>query len=670
MNNLSLIEIKKQIDFFKEQIEYHNKAYYVQDSPLISDAEYDDLFRQLTKLEAAYPELITPDSPTQKVGAEISEKLPPVTHKYRLYSLDNSNSFEDLEKWYSRVKKEYPKEKEIELVAELKIDGLAVALSYENGILVKGATRGNGTVGENITENLKRITGIPRQLNRPLNIEVRGEVYMPISSFEKLNESQKERGQKIFANPRNAAAGSIRQLDTNITAQRDLHFFAYGAILEGDGAPKTHYGALELLKSLEFGTNNNSHIKNNIESVVEMCKFFETERFKLDYATDGIVVKVNDISKQNELGFTARAPKWATAFKFPPEELWTVVEDIEFSVGKTGSVTPVACLEPIQLAGTIVKRASLYNFDEIERLGITIGDRVLVKKAAEIIPKVVSVDIPARAGKEHDATIKLPQECPVCGTPLMKPEGEVNLYCPNSLGCPAQIKGRIQYWASKEGMDIDGMGESIVEQLVDKGLIKDIADIYALSKEQLMSLELIKEKSASNLLKSIEESKKRSIGRFLASLSIKLVGKETGELIAQEFPTLEAVENATIEKLTSIDGVGDKVAKSVVDYFSDENNRIILSKLKSYGVEPQGSSINKISDKLSGKSFVITGTLSKPRGDFESEIKSLGGKISSSVSKKTSYVLVGENPGSKFDKATALGVIILNETDYTKLINN
>lgn len=670
MNKLTLTEIKKQIDLLKEQIDYHNKAYYVQDSPVISDTEYDELFRQLKNLETEYPELLTSDSPTQKVGAEISEKLPPIKHKYRLYSLDNSNNYEELEKWYLRVKKEYPNEKDIELVAELKIDGLAVALSYEDGILVKGATRGNGIIGENITENLKRVTGIPHKLNIPLNIEVRGEVYMPVSSFDTLNESQREKNQKEFANPRNAAAGSLRQLDVEVTAQRDLHFFAYVAIVEGSEAPKTHYESLELLKSLKFGTNPNSCIKNNINSVIEMCKLFETERFKLDYATDGIVVKVNDISKQNELGFTSRAPKWATAFKFPPEELWTVVEDIEFSVGKTGAITPVAHLKSIPLGGTIVKRASLHNFDEIKRLGISKGDKVLVKKAAEIIPKVVSVDIEARIDGSTNTNFLVPTECPACGTPLLKPEGEVNLYCPNYLGCPAQIKGRIQYWASKDGMDIDGLGESIVEQLVNKGLIKDVADIYALTKEDLMKLELVKDKSANNLLKSIEGSKKRSIGKFLSALSIKLVGKETGELIAQEFPTLEAVQNATIEKLTSIDGVGDKVAKSVVDYFSDENNKIILNKLESYGVEPQGSSISKISDKLSGKSFVITGTLSKPRTDFETEIKSLGGKISSSVSKKTSYVLVGENPGSKFDKATSLGVIILNETDYTKLINN
>lgn len=670
MNNVSLSEIKKQIDILKEQIDYHNKAYYVQDNPVITDAEYDELFRQLRNLEAEYPQFLTPDSPTQKVGAEVSEKFSSVKHKYRLYSLDNSNNYEELEKWYRRVKKEYPKEDEIELIAELKIDGLAVALSYEKGVFVKGATRGDGTVGENITENLKKVKGIPHKLKEPLNIEARGEVYMPVSSFEKLNESQREKGQKEFANPRNAAAGSIRQLDSNITAHRDLYFFAYGAIVEGKNAPKTHSDTLRFLDNNDFNVNATRLISKGINEIIDFCKKIEIERFGLGYATDGVVVKVNDISKQNELGFTSRAPKWATAFKFPPEEVWTTVEDIKFSVGKTGAVTPIAIFKPIQLAGTTVKRASLHNFDEIKRLGIGKGDKVLVKKAAEIIPKVISVDIEARVNGHSHLDLTVPSDCPVCHTKLVKPEGEVNLYCPNSLGCPAQIKGRIQYWASKDGMDIDGMGESIVEQLIDKGLINDVADIYVLSKQDLLKLDLVKEKTANNLLKSIEESKHRSIGKFLSALSIKLVGKETGELIAQEFPNLEAIEDANIEQLTLIDGVGDKVAKSVVEFFSEKNNKIMLDKLKKYGVEPKGSSVERVSDKLAGKTFVITGTLSKPRTDFEAEIKSLGGKISSSVSKKTSYVLVGENPGSKFDKATSLGVIILNELDYNSLINN
>ena len=666
MNDVSLIEIKKQIDDLKEAIDFHNKAYYLKDSPVITDAQYDDMFRELKALEEKYPQFLTADSPTQKVGSVVSEKFAPVKHNPRLYSLDNSNNHDDLRKWYSRVKKEYSEEQELELVAELKIDGLAVALSYKNGVFVQGATRGNGVTGENITENLLMVSGIPHKLPEPVSMEVRGEVYMPVSSFEKLNEHQLDIGQKTFANPRNAAAGSLRQIDSAITKKRDLHFFGYTAILPQDLGVTSHFDSLAFLDKMGFSTNDKRIVTSKgIDAVIEYCKSWETARFELDYATDGIVVKVNDVFKQNELGFTARAPKWATAFKFPPEEVWTDLVDIENSVGKTGAVTPVAILKPIQLAGTVVKRASLHNFDEIKRLNVAVGNKVLVKKAAEIIPKIVAAE-----GENIVENVVIPYACPICGAELVKPHGEVNLYCPNSSGCPAQIKGKIEYWASKDGMDIDGMGESIVEQLVDKGFIKDVSGIYALTKGDLMKLDLVKDKTAENLLLSIEQSKKRPIGRFLSALSIKHVGKETGELIAQEFPTLETIMGADVEALTAIQGVGHKVATSVVDFFSDKVNQDMLEKLVEYGVEPKGSSIEKVSDKFQGKTFVITGTLSKSRGEFESQIKSMGGKVSSSVSKKTSYVLAGENPGSKFDKATSLGIIILSESDYIELMGS
>lgn len=659
------MEVKNRINELRQEIKKHNELYYKKDAPLISDFEYDELYRELKRLEEENPELITPDSPTQKVGDEVSQKFSQVVHQNRLYSLDNSNNYDDLRKWYERVKKEFPNEVEIELVAELKIDGLAVALTYESGKLVTAATRGNGLVGENITENIKQVKGIPHSLKKPVDIDVRGEVYIPVSSFEKLNKSQEENDKKVFANPRNAAAGSLRQLDSNITAERDLHFWGYSAIEISDKKSKSHYEILQLLKSEGFSVNENVKLcKNGIDEVIEYCKKFEDYRKTLDYATDGVVVKVNEISKQNELGYTAKAPKWATAFKFPPEEVWTVVESIEFSVGKTGVVTPVANLEPVQLAGTTVKRASLHNFDEVCRLKVAKGDRVLVKKAAEIIPKIVSCESTREA---TDCTI--PTHCPVCGTELVKPKDEVNLYCPNIKCCPAQVKGRIEYWASKEGMDIDGMGESIVEQLYEKGLVKDIADIYTLTQDDLMKLELIKEKSSENLIKAIEGTKKRPLAKFLTALSIKHIGKETGDLIAQEFPTIDAVKNAKIDDLIAIDGVGDKVAKSVVDFFACEDNKILIEKLLKNGVSPQGTLVEKLSDKFKGMTFVITGTLPKPRGEYEKMIKSLGGKTSSSVSKKTSYVLVGENPGSKFDKASDLGVIILSETEFFNLVN-
>ena len=655
---------RQRIEELKAEITKHNKAYYEQDAPTISDFEYDELFRELKKLEELYPEYATADSPTQKVGSNVSDKFKEIKHKYRLYSLDNSNNFEDLKRWYERIQKEYPSET-INAVSELKIDGLACALSYKNGILTTGATRGDGIVGEIITDNIKQIKNIPQKLIDPINIEVRGEVYMPVTSFEKLNEKQRENGGKEFANPRNAAAGSLRQDNAEITGQRDLRFFAYAAVFPDGNSPETHYEILQLLKKEGFTVNENAKLHNNVASIEEYCKYWEFERQKLDYATDGIVVKLNDVSKQNELGYTARAPKWATAFKFPPEEIETELLDIELSVGKTGALTPVAILTPVQLAGTIVKRASLHNFDEIERLHINIGDKVVIKKAAEIIPKVIK-----KANPDSDNGIyPTPTNCPCCNAPLVKPEGEVVLYCSNPKTCPAQIKGKIEFWCSKDGMDIDGLGEAIVDDAVEKGIIKDIADIYNLTEEDLMKLDLIKEKSAQNLLKSISDSKNRPLKRFLTSLSIKLVGKETAELIANEFLTLDKVQNATKEALVEIDGVGDKVAESVVDFFKDDDNKKLLEKLHNFGVIPQSADSEKVSDKFKNLTFVITGTLSKPRSDYEAIIKSMGGKVSSSVSKKTSYVLCGENPGSKFDKATSLGVIIIDENSFKDMVN-
>lgn len=656
---MNYFEAKARIDELKNIIRENNEAYYVYDTPKITDFEYDELFRELKKLEEQYPEFRTNDSPTQKVGDKIAEGFKEIKHKYRLYSLDNSNNYDDLRKWYERVKKEYEKDSDLELVVELKIDGLSCALSYENGVLKLGATRGNGTIGENITENIKAIKSIPQKLSKPLNLEVRGEVYMPVSSFERLNEENIANGQKEFANPRNAAAGSLRQLDSKITAKRDLHFFAYTAISEDKEVFKTHKEALDLLKELGFEVNPNHRLVKGINPVIEQCEKWENERFNLDYATDGMVIKINELAKQNELGFTSRAPKWATAFKFPPEEVWTKLNGIELSVGKTGAVTPVALLEPVQLAGTIVKRASLHNFDEIQRLQLNIGNSVLIKKAAEIIPKVIR-----KKEDEFLGTYSTPTNCPCCGAELVKPEGEVVLCCTNTLGCPAQIKGRIEYWASKEAMDIDGVGCTLVDKLWEKGLINDFADLYRLTMEDLMTLDLIKEKSADNLFTAIQNSKTPSMTKFLTALSIKLIGKETADLIANEYPTLEDIKNATIEDLIKIDGIGEKAAKSIVDFFNNENNKIILNKLQEYGVTPKGSAFEKISNIFEGKTFVITGTLSQPRNVFEERIKKLGGKTSSSVSKKTSYLLAGENAGSKFDKASSLGVIILNEEDF------
>ncbi len=655
-------EAKVRIEELRKIIEENNEAYYLYDSPKITDFEYDEFYRELKKLEEDYPELRSENSPTQKVGDKTAQGFKELKHKYRLYSLDNSNNYEDLKKWYERTKKEYPNETDLDLVVELKIDGLSCALSYENGELKIGATRGNGIIGENITQNIKAIKTIPQILSKNINIEVRGEVYMPVSSFERLNAENIQKGLKEFANPRNAAAGSLRQLDSTITAQRDLHFFAYTAITEDKELFKTHYEALKLLEELGFETNPNYTLVNGVNPIIEKCEYWAQERFNLDYATDGMVIKIDDLSKQNELGFTSRAPRWATAFKFPPEEVWTRLEGIELSVGKTGAITPVAQLTPVQLAGTIVKRASLHNFDEIQRLGVNIGNEVLIKKAAEIIPKVIK-----KRENENLGTYQTPALCPDCNSPLVKPEGEVVLYCPNSLGCPSQIKGKIEYWASKEAMDIDGVGESIIEKLYDAGLINDFGDLYKLTIDDFMKLDLIQEKSAENLFNAIQESKNKSITKFLTALSIKHIGKETADLIANEFSNIDGIKNASLEDLTKIDGIGEKAAKSIIEFFNDENNKVILSKLEEYGVKPQGSAFEKVSNIFEGKTFVITGTLSQPRSFFEEKIKKNGGKVSGSVSKKTSFVLAGENAGSKFDKATALGVIILTERDFNAL---
>ncbi len=655
-------QAQKRIKELRNIIKENSEAYYVYDAPKISDFEYDEFFRELKQLESEYPDLITKDSPTQKVGDRVLSEFKEVTHKYRLYSLDNSNNYGDLIKWYERIKKEYPSSDELELVLELKIDGLSCALAYENGELVLGATRGNGITGENISANIKEIKSIPQKLSMPLTLDVRGEVYMPVSSFEKLNEKNTEEGLREFANPRNAAAGSLRQLNPYITGQRDLHFFAYTLISGGKTLFKTHNEALNLLKQLGFEVEPNHYLIKGINEVIEKCAYWENERFNLDYATDGMVIKVNDIDKQNELGYTSRAPKWATAFKFPPEEIWTKLEDIELSVGKTGIVTPVAVLAPVRLAGTTVKRASLHNFDEIQRLKINIGNQVLIKKAAEIIPKVI------RKNENEDFGIyNIPEKCPVCGAKLTRQDGESALYCPNHNGCPAQIKGRIEYWASKEALDIDGIGPTLVEKLWNKRLINDFADLYKLTIEDLMSVDLIREKSADNIYNAIQASKNQTVTKFLTALGIKHIGKETADIIANEFPNLDSIKNAKEEDFVKINGIGEKAAKSIVEFFNNGCNKEILKKLEHYKVEPKGSSFEKISDIFEGRTFVITGTLSQPRSFFEEKIKKSGGKTSSSVSKKTSYVLAGENPGSKFDKAVALGVIILTERDFNLL---
>lgn len=655
---------KDRIEFLKNKINEANRQYYVEDNPTLSDIEYDEMMRELQAIEAEHPELITPDSPTQRVGS-LGAKFEPYKHRQRMYSLDNSNNIEELKKWYERVYKEIGHD--VELVCELKIDGLAISLTYENSYFTVGTTRGDGTTGENITNNLKTIRAIPLKINAKETVEIRGEIFMPKSSFEKLNEQNLQIGQKVFANPRNAASGSVRQLDSTITAKRDLSMFCYGAqgFSGGNERVSTHYDSIMKLKELGFKTNPEIKLCKNIDEVIEYIQKWEEKRFELDYATDGVVIKVNDLHLQDELGFTARAPKWATAFKFPPEEINTKLLDIEVNVGKTGAVTPVAILEPVLLAGSTVSRASLHNFDEIKRLDIRLGDTVLIKKAAEIIPKVIKVSEHSQNSKPFSP----PNECPICQAPLVEREGEVNLYCPNSISCPAQIKAKIEYWVSKEAMDIDFVGPSIIEQLFDKKIISSPADLYTLSQQDFMQLELIQEKSAFNIYHSIQASKNPTLAKFLTALSIKHVGKETSQLLAEHFGSLENLSIATLEELESIEGIGGKIAQSVFEFFRDEISLNFLEKLKEAGVEPSAEIFEAKSDKFSGQTFVLTGTLQNMKRDEAAEkIKLLGGKTSNSVSKNTSFVVAGENAGSKLTKAQNLSVIILSEQDFIDMI--
>ena len=648
-----------RIELLRDELNKYAYNYYVLDNPLISDFEYDKLYKELEELEKLHPELVTPDSPTQRVGG-ISSGFEEVKHKYRLYSLDNTYNYDELRKWYERVTKECGDGQK--LVCELKIDGLAIALSYKDGYFVQGATRGNGIIGEEITQNLKTVKAIPLKLFQDADVEVRGEIYMPVSSFEKLNRES----EKPFANPRNAAAGSLRQLDSSITAKRDLSMFTYTAIIErADELPKSHWDSIQFIKKLGFKTNPNIELVNDIEGAIEFCKKWETERFNLDYATDGVVIKVNSLACQNEMGFTSRAPKWATAFKFPPEEISTELKDIEIGVGKTGAVTPVAILEPVQLAGSTVSRASLHNFDEIKRLDVRIGDRVLIKKAAEIIPKVIKVvDSPEH---ENLPVYEPPLTCPECEAPLEIREGEVNLYCSNEK-CPSVIKAKLEYWVSKEAMDIDFIGPSVIAQLYNLGMVKSPVDFYKLSEEDFLKLELVKEKSASNMFNSIQASKSRPLSRCGTALSIRHVGKETADIIVSELPSIEAIMNASVEELSNIEGVGEKIAQNVYEFFHNPENVKMIEEFKELGFLFENQAVMK-TDELSGKTFVLTGTLqTMTRDEASDKIKMRGGKTSSSVSKKTSFVIAGENAGSKLDKAQDLGVIILNEDEFLKLI--
>jgi DNA ligase (NAD+) len=654
-------DIKKQILEIRDQIRHHDHLYYVLDKPEISDAEYDKLFRNLEELEKAHSELITPDSPTQRVGGAPLKAFKTVTHKVPLLSLGNAFTFDELDAFDKRVR-DGLSESKVDYVCELKMDGLAVSLEYKNGKFIKGSTRGDGVTGEDITQNLKTVKSVPLSIDKKIDIEVRGEAYLPYDDFVKLNEERLEIGEQKFANPRNAAAGSLRQLDPKITSKRPLDIFFY---YSPDAKVKTQFELLNYLKSIGLKVNPNFKLCRGINEVKKFVEDWESKRDKIDYEIDGIVIKVNDLDDQKKLGFTAREPRWAVAYKYPPEQKETVVEDIIASVGRTGVVTPVAMLKAVNLRGVVVRRATLHNQDEVDKKDVRIGDHVMVQRAGEVIPEVVKVLKDKR--KKDLKRYHIPDKCPVCGGRVVRAEGESASRCMNK-SCPAQLKGAIQHFASRGAMDITGIGEELSAQFVDKKLVPNLAALYSLGKAVLIEkLDRFGERSASKIIEAIEASKSRPFEKFVYALGIPHIGSRTAEVLVEHFPSMEKLMNASGEELSEVREIGPKIAQSVRDFFRNDNNIQLINRLKAAGVNMRAETRDRTKLPLYGKSFVITGTLSRPRPELEDEIKSLGGDIHSSVSKNTDYLLAGTEPGSKIDKARKLGVKILNEKEYQNI---
>ena len=659
-------DIKEKIQSLRQQIRKYDSLYYVQNNPQITDQEYDRLFSELKKLEEQHPELITPDSPTQRVSEQPIEGFNQVTHVIPMLSIDNTYSAEELKAFDKRVTK-LLETKNYSYVVELKIDGLAMSLRYEKGLLVLGATRGDGEKGDDVTNNIKTIKAIPLRLEDqpPDVLEVRGEVYMPKKAFAKLNEEKEKQGEPLFANPRNAAAGSLKQLDARITAKRNLSFFAYSLGETSKPIAKTHYDNLEKLKEFGLPVNSNITKAKDIDQVIEICNKWEKKRFELDYQIDGLVIKIDQLDHYDILGTTGRAPRWCMSYKFAAEQAKTKVLSIDVQVGKTGILTPVANFEPVLLAGTTVKRASLHNFDEIDRLDIRVGDTVMIEKAGEIIPQVVEVKKEFRP--KEAKPFKPPAKCPVCSSKVEKDPDGVYVRCVSS-NCPAQLKEKLRYFAGRDQMDIENLGPALIEQFVDKGLVKDFADLYKLNIFAIAPLERMAQKSAQNVLDGIEKSKSQPLARLIAALGIRHIGIQNAEILTQQFGSIDEIKRAAEEELTKIEQIGPVLAKSIYEYFHNSNNLKIIDKLTAAGVNPKQKQIKK-GDKLQGKTFVVTGTLENfSRSQIEQAIKDNGGKISSSVSKKTDYVLAGAEAGSKLDKAQQLGVKIINEKQFLDMI--
>jgi len=653
-------------------LEQANVEYYVFDAPTLLDSEYDRLMRELKELEAAYPDLATPDSPTQRVGAEPASQLQKVAHLAPMHSLDNAFNADELRAWEDRNARIVAEVREAGYMAELKIDGLAISLLYENGVLARGATRGNGRVGEDVTRNLRTIREIPLRLRTdspPARLEVRGEVYMPISGFQKLNERRAEAGEPTFANPRNAAAGSLRQLDPAVTASRPLRFFAFNVYVDDPrgmaGLASTQAEVLELLAEWGFPVEPHRRQCRDLEQVIAYAREVESLRDTLDYAIDGVVVKVQPLHLWTELGVIGeREPRWAIAYKFAPDLAVTRLLDIRINVGRTGSLNPYAVLEPVEIAGATVKLATLHNFDDIARKDLRIGDMVLVKRAGEVIPQVVGPLVERRNGSERP--FEAPDRCPGCGTPVERPAGEVMVYCPNG-SCPERIYWSIVHFASQGGMDIRGLGERTVEQLLRSGLVRDVADLYALRAEQLLTLDGFAEVSARNLIAAIDASRGRPLSALLFALGIRHVGTHAAQIVARRFGTMDALLEATQAELAAIHGIGETTAAALTAYLSEQKNRDLIRRLGEAGVNMTEPVERAESRALEGKTFVITGTHSVSRKELTDLIERHGGRVAGSVSRSTDYLVAGENPGSKLDRARALGVKVIDEAELRAL---
>jgi len=657
-------EVIRRVNELRRLIEHHNYLYYVLDSPEISDEEFDALMRELEQLEAQYPELVTPDSPTQRVGGQVSSQFQPVVHSVPLLSLNDAFSEGELRDFDRRVRSIL--NEDVQYVLEVKIDGLSVALTYENGLLVRGATRGDGFVGEDVTANLKTIRSVPLRLKDPINVEVRGEVFMPYKYFYELNEEREKEGLPLFANPRNAAAGSVRQLDPSITAKRHLDIFVFN-LQRIDGYEfETHVESLLFLGEQGFKIIPYLLLNDGIEDAIEQCRIWQEKRYELPYQIDGLVIKVNNLRQRQVLGNTSKVPRWAIAYKFPAERKESVIRDIVIQVGRTGVLTPTAVLEPVRLAGTTVARATLHNEDYIKEKDIRIGDHVWVQKAGDIIPEVVAVIKEKRTGEEKPFI--MPDKCPVCGADAIRLPGEAARRC-TGVSCPAQVERGIIHFASRDAMDIEGLGPALVRQLLEKKLIRDEADLYYLNYEDIVNLERMGPKSAQNLLNAIEASKDRGLARLLYALGIPLVGSRAASILAEHFGNIDGIMEATEEELTEIPEIGPKIAESIVTFFKQDQTKDLIKRLKDAGVRTTADIKHKDNLPLSGMTFVLTGTLSKYTREQATElIESLGGKVVNSVSKKTDYLVVGENPGSKLDKARELGVKIIGEKEFEDLI--